>query len=288
MTDTLLAHIVARLDRANVPNARFPDRKSEYWAHCPFHADKHATNFSVSAAGYRCFACGAKGGLRALAEKLGVPSGLPDRLHGCTVERGVQGYSLEHYGKDKALPLDFLKGLGLSDRKLNGRPAVRIPYYDALGRERLVRYRIAATYDKFRWSKGAKVMPYGLERLDRARGYVYLVEGESDAQTLWLHGEPTLGLIQAHALLHQATRPRDHQGRIVATLQDYAAVCELVIDIILEGVPAAVRPEVREVVAAVRELDKPNAAPVTFKRVGEHLGLDKSAAKRRCEVALSE
>ena len=40
-----------------------------------------------------------------------------------------------------------------------------------------------------------------------------------------------LSLIEAHALLHQASRDRDETGRIVATLDDYAAVRELVLDL---------------------------------------------------------
>jgi hypothetical protein len=36
-----------------------------------------------------------------------------------------------------------------------------------------------------------------------------------------------LNLIKAHAILHQASRDRDDQGRIVATVDDYAIVREL-------------------------------------------------------------
>src|SRR5512136_2898655 len=67
----LLQAIVQRLDRGGSPDRNFPDRKGEYWALCPFHPDSHPENFSVSEAGYHCFACGASGGLTALAEKLG-------------------------------------------------------------------------------------------------------------------------------------------------------------------------------------------------------------------------
>ena len=37
-----------------------------------------------------------------------------------------------------------------------------------------------------------------------------------------------LTLIRAHALLHQVSRQRDERGRVVATLEDYAAVREIV------------------------------------------------------------
>ena len=50
-----------------------------------------------------------------------------------------------------------------------------------------------------------------------------------------------LNLICAHALLHQAQRMRDQGGRIIAALADYAAVYDLVIENVAQGVQAAVR-----------------------------------------------
>lgn len=190
MKSDLLQDILAKLDRGGSPDSRFPDHNGEYWTLCPYHADQHPNGFSVSAVGYNCFACGAKGGLRELAKKLGV------RLRDMPGVAGVTkvGYTLAQYAEDKQLPEEFLRGLGLSDRKVNTLVWLRIPYRDENGKEVTTRYRIAATGDKFRWNKGSKIMLYGLDRLDRTRGYVHLVEGESDTQTLWLFGEPALGV----------------------------------------------------------------------------------------------
>ncbi len=63
-----------------------------------------------------------------------------------------------------------------------------------------------------------------------------------------------LGLIRAHALIHQADRARDAEGRIVASLEDYAVVRDLVEEILAETVEATVKPEIRETVEAVRKL----------------------------------
>ena len=60
----------------------------------------------------------------------------------------------------------------------------------------------------------------------------------------------TVLLIRAHALLHQASRLKDEQGRVVATLEDYAAVRELVADLVAEGGRSNPGPEIREVVEA--------------------------------------
>jgi hypothetical protein len=95
-----------------------------------------------------------------------------------------------------------------------------------------------------------------------------------------------LCLIRAHTILHQATRERDPEGRIIATLDDYAVVRELVADLVAEGVEATVPKNVRETVEAVKRLHADASEPVTIAAVARELKLDKSAASRRVRVAL--
>jgi hypothetical protein len=108
------------------------------------------------------------------------------------------GCTLARYAAAKRFPLEFLRQLGLADTSYNGRAAVRIPYLDSEGFEAAVRYRLALEgNDRFRWKAGAKPCLYGLWRLKPAGvppQAMVLVEGESDAQTLWKHGVPALGL----------------------------------------------------------------------------------------------
>jgi len=99
--------------------------------------------------------------------------------------------------------------------------------------------------------------------------------------------EQVLRLIQAHALLHQHHRPRDAEGRVVATLEDYRAVYDLVADLVNDQVEAAVSPAVREVVEAVNELHQANGRPVTLAELAQRLGVDKATASRRAQVALA-
>ena len=186
----LLEALLVKLDRGGSPDSRFPDRKGEHWALCPFHSDTHPDNFSVSDAGYKCFACGASGGLRALAEKLGVAG-----LHDGSRDTPPLPPTLENYAAVKHLPVDFLASLGLATVHLQGRPAVKMPYFDADGAEIGARLRVAlGGKNRFRWRRRTRVHPYGLWRRDRAAGYVILCEGESDAQTFWYHGIPALGV----------------------------------------------------------------------------------------------
>jgi hypothetical protein len=93
-----------------------------------------------------------------------------------------------------------------------------------------------------------------------------------------------LALIRSHAVLHQASRECDSRGCIVATLDDYTVVRELVADVVAEGVEATVKPEVRETVEAVAELA--DEAGVQYAAVAHHLNIDKSAARRRAKQAL--
>jgi hypothetical protein len=92
-----------------------------------------------------------------------------------------------------------------------------------------------------------------------------------------------LTLIEAHALLHREQRGRDDSGRILASLDDYAAVRELVGDLVAEGVDATVKAEMKETVAAVKSLNK----VVSLGEIANELKLDKSTTSRRVSEALT-
>ncbi|MDQ3380550.1 MAG: hypothetical protein M3546_09540, partial [Actinomycetota bacterium] len=134
---------------------------------------------------------------------LGVAKGDQGSVAGDTVaplqpdQGGLRACTLEAYSEAKGLPVDFLRTLGLSDAKYADLAAVRMPYVDRDGLEQAVRFRISLDgEDRFRWKSRSKLCLYGLTRVRRARelGYVVLVEGESCAQTLWLHKIPALGI----------------------------------------------------------------------------------------------
>ena len=96
-----------------------------------------------------------------------------------------------------------------------------------------------------------------------------------------------LSLIQAHAILHQATRERDAQGRIIATLADYARVRGLVSGLIAEGVEATVPKTIRQTVEAVDNvIDGWGEEYATIKAVAEDLEIDKAPASRRVRTAI--
>jgi hypothetical protein len=96
-----------------------------------------------------------------------------------------------------------------------------------------------------------------------------------------------LNLIRAHALLHQSTRARDGEGRIVATEPDYLAVRQLVHDLVADGVGSTVSPTIRETVGAVAKLTGESGGETTNAAVAQTLGLDRGAASRRVAAAVA-
>src|SRR5262249_38564164 len=166
-------------------------------ARCPAHADRAASP-SVGAGddGRILCHCHAGGDARAVVGALGLT--LRDLFAPkITPPPGrAIGLTLADYAAAKQLPAGFLRGLGLSEIKVNGAPALRMPYCDGEGAEVAVRLRVALTGDRFRWRKGSKPTLYGPSRIAKARqeGHLVLVEGESDAHTLWFHDLPALGI----------------------------------------------------------------------------------------------
>ena len=189
-------------------------RNGHGWtARCPGHEDRH-NSFTVSEGddGRALLRCHAGCDTERIVAALGLEMRdlFPDSSRGggggypptqrCNTAT-PPGCTLAAYAAGKRLPLDKLRAFGLSDIYYDGAPAVRIPYRDAAGRDAAVRFRThlakAADGDgRFRWKSGAKPCLYGRDRLPlaRDRGYVALLEGESDCHTLWCAGEPAVGL----------------------------------------------------------------------------------------------
>jgi len=189
--------------------------RSGWSARCPAHDDAQASlSVGVATDGRVLLKCFAGCRTEAIVSRLGLSledlfdgnrrrrpareAGIPPVSTATVQPSGhMPGLTLAQYAEAKRLPVDFLHRLGLRHCKYQGAPAVRIPYLDAQGSEVAVRFRIALeAQSRFRWKSGTKPCLYGLDRLGQARatGYVVLCEGESDAQTLWLHDIRALGL----------------------------------------------------------------------------------------------
>ncbi|MDE3103329.1 MAG: hypothetical protein KGJ98_13965 [Chloroflexota bacterium] len=96
-----------------------------------------------------------------------------------------------------------------------------------------------------------------------------------------------LALIETHALLHQATRSRAPDDvAVIASLEDYAVVRELVADLMAEGVSASVSATMRETIDAVAALAPFAENGCSVAALSHRLVLDESAAYRRARAAI--
>jgi hypothetical protein len=178
-------------------------------ARCPAHEDSHAS-LSIGEGTDRrvLLKCHAGCPVTAIVASLGLSMsdlfeassdhGAGAQSHGNRhAHSNGSGLTLAAYAAAKQLPEAFLRTLGLTEISMDGRPAVRMPFLARDGTDASTRFRCALSGEgRFRWKKGTKPCLYGLWRLDGrpAQAAVVMVEGESDAQTLWFHDIPALGL----------------------------------------------------------------------------------------------
>ena len=146
--------------------------------------------------------------------------------NGIAVEKKTNrngGLTLAEYATAKKLPLKSLESIGVRQVYLGGKAVVGIPYKDINGEEVAVRFRLALgkEQDRFRWRSGSKPILYGLWRLRKSgmRPYIFLPEGESDTQTLWLHKFPALGLPGANGWREEWAAHLDNFERIYVPIE---------------------------------------------------------------------
>jgi hypothetical protein len=192
-------------------------RSGEGWtARCPAHDDQHQSLSVHYRDGRWLIKCHAGCEWEKIVDALGLtPADLFDRTtgggggsipieqrttvqspntSGSPVNAGA-GLTLDQYAAAKSLPVDFLKGCGITEFTYDRKHALRIPYFGTGGEELAVRFRISLEGDRFRWKSGTKPCLYGLHRLAAAPpSEVVLVEGESDCHTLWFHQIAALGV----------------------------------------------------------------------------------------------
>lgn len=189
---------------ARVPNAK--KNRDGYRGRCPCHDGAHPDSLSVRAGEkgrilIKCFAgCTVQEVCKALG--IHVRDLFAEGNHSPTPQRVKPArLNLADLANDKMLPIEHLKACGVTEtptkiiivyRNRDGSPALR----------NRIRTALSARDGSF-WSKGpGDLIPYGLDQLEYAqdRGYLILVEGESDCWTLWLHRFPALGIPGADML----------------------------------------------------------------------------------------
>lgn len=187
-----------------------PAGDKKYNACCPFHNERNPSFwFNTTNGLWKCESGCGSGNPTTFLSRLENISGEEAWAELCRIagvdpkgkeeaQRPRLPMTLEGYAEQKHLPLEWLQKLGLSDRPGDERmPAyVAIPYYGSDGRCVAVKRRMnPQNAQRFGWDKGGRVILYGawLEINKEAKA-VILCEGESDAQSCWLHGLPCFGV----------------------------------------------------------------------------------------------
>ena len=157
---------------------------------------------------WRCFVCNAEGNAYQLRWLLRdghdhvAPTPPPATSKPTSSGRAVlQGASVQALALNKGLDAEWLETfLGWEDTKWYQTPSVLIRYPDEDNENPILRHRVGIDNgERFRWerfSEGQRTRPYGLWTLDWAKqkGYIVLVEGETDFATLLYNDIPALGI----------------------------------------------------------------------------------------------
>ena len=171
-----------------------------FTALCPAHSDTESSlSVGQGKDGRALIKCFAGCGIEDIVEAIGLtvsdlfPAKVAKAKEKPTTSDGL---TVEQYAEAKGLAGSFLGENGVDQIYLNRTPVVRIPYMDTDGSVASVRMRLALDGEsKFRWKTGSRPRLYGLWRLRQLESkYMILVEGESDAQTLWFNNFPALGI----------------------------------------------------------------------------------------------
>ncbi len=185
---------------------------------CPFH-DDHNPSFCVHPEKQRwfCHPCN-KGGdaIAFLRERDSV--GFPDAVRDLARRAGVRldcessvrgpigrvGVTVAEWVRAKRLDAGVVRALNITDIIWRGAPAISFPYYeselDRVPRAIHIRRTLGKVSDvpRFEWQKGDRPIPYGLWLLSTSvvheRGFIVLVEGESDFISLLENNIPALGV----------------------------------------------------------------------------------------------
>lgn len=190
-----------------LPTQPKPAGDHKYNACCPFHNERNPSFwFNTQNGMWKCeTGCGSGNATVFLSRYENISTAEAwEKLCGIAgvnahEEREVKlPLTLREYSESKCLPIEYLQQLGVSERAgTDYMPGiVTIPYYDTDGTCRAVKHRRNPKNKvRFSWDKGGTVIPYGAWLdLNKDSRVLVLVEGESDAQSLWLHKVPALGI----------------------------------------------------------------------------------------------
>jgi len=178
-------------------------------ARCPSHADQHpslsVTEGEDGRVLLRCHAgCGTEAIVSAMNLRMTdimppknepVTRPRPALISSTPTRTNLSPITVADLARDKKLPEEFLRELGLEDRP----GGVLVPYKlmdGSLAPRQRMRTALSAKNGSYWLGDKEPLTPYGLDRVmdGREECFLAIVEGESDCWTLWHHEIPCLGL----------------------------------------------------------------------------------------------
>ena len=210
---TSMIDLDSRVDWIAFYSARLQDKPTrcgtnKYHARCPFHDDSEPSFwFNTTNGCWKCeTGCGSGNAISFIARQDGITN--KEAWQKLCEYAGVEPrqtrkprtrlpLTLAEYAKSKSIPEAFLTGIGVRQAEDQyGMAYIAIPVYDSNGTVSCVKNRFHPdNYTRFTYDEGGTVIPYGVWlRLNKEAQELTLVEGESDAQTLWLNHIPALGI----------------------------------------------------------------------------------------------
>ena len=180
---------------------------------CPFHEDKN-NSFSadLKTGMWKCHAedrggnftsfyaelnnMDTKNAYKEILKQYGAYQDADDKSK--NAESGLASYSASQYAFEKHLPEEFLKEQCCLQTKKDkqGTSYLYIPYFSENNQEVTSRKRYGAKQFRWQYGAGKNICMYGVWQIEQIKnaGYVVLVEGESDSQSMWYMGISTLGI----------------------------------------------------------------------------------------------
>jgi|SRR6478752_2822992 len=190
---------------ADLLGERINERNVNTIVRCPLHGERRPSmSFNLDTGLWLCFACGERGNIYQLAEKMGAKldyNSVVLKVHEASVrapyiEEEPHDFSAlaisQHnalVGQRPSLVFEWLSSRGISTRAIryfglgwdSGR--IAFPYWDD-GKCIGIKYRDGS--GRKTYEEGSRRGIYNIDRV-RLRPVVYLMEGESDTLAMWQH-----------------------------------------------------------------------------------------------------
>lgn len=161
-----------------------PDSRGNYRALCPFHTDRNHPNLGFHPIkGFICFACGERGGVVKLANKLGIE---PQKRRK-TVKINTEAEAMDYLMTSRCLTQDVIRQFGIT-----ANIDKQAWMYPVDGGYRFKSFNSGTKRQKYWHTKGVPNQLYGLGNIAQGTEKICIANGEPVVWQLWQVGIPSV------------------------------------------------------------------------------------------------